>query len=781
MTEESSHSPVTLSMLTEVMERTINGVVIADRQGKINWVNAGFERITGYRASEVIGKSPGKLLQGPKTDLHVDERMRQAVQKGEPFDEIILNYTKAGQEFWNHIKCQPLMQHGHHCGFMAIETDITETIQFQNQLIEANQRTQELAEQLMLACVGGQVGSWEWNPDTNALYFHESWIRLFDRSGMEPASHLNTWLERVHPQDCQKVIRQLSQVSQSETDIFVSEHRLRMHAEEYRWTLARGQVLTRDQSGHPTRVLGVHVDITEQKLVQQMLDQQNDMLRTILDVIPFSVCWKDQQLRFLGCNRQFADASGFESPQQIVGKTAGELGWNCEVANAEQVLEQQVIQSGIPVLHKIEQRMIDESRKSIVDLSKAPLYLQDGSTGVLSIYIDITELEQIRENLTRKEQELRHKGRMQAVGELAGGVAHEFNNLLQAIRGYVSFARDDVPHDSTTYEDLCESLKTIDRAVELTRQLLRFSRVDEMDRVPSDPNALIHDLQVLLRPLISSQIEVRYELAKALPPLACNAVAMVQVLLNLCVNARDAMPTGGVLTVGTRLDRNDHQWSVVFFVEDTGIGIPEEIIDRIFDPFFTTKEVGKGTGLGLSMVYSTIEEHNGRIKVESQPGKGTQFEISIPVENVTRSQANFYHLQSSQARQKDESEGLILIAEDDQAVRLIAERMLHKLNFRVIAATNGLEAIEKYQENHEELVGLIFDVKMPQMTGPQAYRKIRELGGDLPTIFCTGYELDLTSELETMSDRMRVLTKPYDLFVLRDTLHDLGISRLRLN
>ena len=763
------------NILRQVIERTVNGVIITDEAGFTTWINQGFERITGYHLDEILGKKPGAVLQGPDTDPHVIEEMRVAISKAEPFDVTILNYKKNGETFWNYIECLPLYEHERHTGFLAIQTDVTPSVEFQNQLIEANKRAQENSERLLLAFAGGLVGSWDWNPTDDDLYFHESWENLV---GAEPGTlehKIETWVKRIHPDDVDQFTQQLAEVTRDKHDHFVSEHRILCEPNQYRWTMARGQVVARDQNGNPTRMVGVHLDISEQKRTQRLLDERNDLLQTILEVIPFAVSWKDAESRYLGCNDLFIEFSGYGSREHIIGKSEREL--HATPEEAENILseDRSIIESGQPLMHKIENRVASNGDQKILDTSKVPLRLYNGTTGLLKISIDITELEMARESLRQNELQLRHSGRMQAVGKLAGGVAHEFNNLLQAIRGYVTFARDEVAPDSMAHSDLTQSITAIDCAAQLTTQLLRFSRVEEVEKITCDPQNVIDDLRVLLRPLLPENISLEYELSPQLPQILANPLVLGQALLNLCMNSRDAMPSGGTITIGDRLISTSDDVRIGFYVKDTGSGIPEDIQDRIFDPFFTTKEVGQGTGLGLAMVYSTAEEHGGSVSFESQPGTGTRFEITLPIvdENAKQTSQRLddrFDIQATQNRSKTVKS--ILVAEDDSIVMRVTVRMLENLGYHVLSAKNGRAAVEVYRQEREDIKCLVFDISMPLMNGTEAYEEISRLGTSPPIVFCTGYDSNQTLKTDLSQKGYRLINKPFDQSTLEEAIND---------
>lgn len=761
---------IDVNTLKQVIEKTINAVVVTDNRGLITWINKGFERMTGFQFDEVIGKKPGDLLQGEKSDPEVIQTMRTAIETAEPFEVTIYNYTKQGEGYWNCIECMPLYEADEHTGFLAIQTDVTSRIEFQNQLIEANRRAQENSERLLLAFAGGQVGSWDWNPIEDEVYFHESWENLV---GARPGSlehKLETWEQRIHPDDIDSFTQKLAFITRDKHDTFVSEHRLLCKEKHYRWTMARGQVVDRDSDGNPTRLVGVHLDISEQKRTQRLLDERNDLLQTILDVIPFAVSWKDADSNYLGCNDRFLEFWGFDSSRDVIGNSNLNLSLTGIHSESNIDEDQRIMQSGDPVMHKIETSVSKNGRPMILDTSKVPLKMHNAETGLLIISIDITELETARETLRQNELKVRHRGRMEAVGELAGGIAHEFNNLLQAIGGFVSFARDDISPDSQAHTDLNQSLTAISRATQLTNQLLRFSRIDEVEKYECNSLSIIEDLKVLLRPLLPENINVDYQLSSTLPPILANPLLLGQSLLNLCMNSRDAMPAGGTITIGNRLITSQQKTFIGFYVQDNGLGIPEYLQDRIFDPFFTTKEVGQGTGLGLSMVYSTAQEHGGSIEFESLSSQGSRFELLIPV--ISDNHQPEYGNQTDSVDMKNTNFKSILVAEDDSIVMRVTCRMLENLGYQVFSANNGREALEMYRQERDNIHCLVFDVCMPLMTGTEAYDEICRLGNPPPVVFCTGYDSDQKLKNNLSQKGYRLINKPFDQSTLEGAINE---------
>jgi len=381
---------------------------------------------------------------------------------------------------------------------------------------------------------------------------------------------------------------------------------------------------------------------------------------------------------------------------------------------------------------------------------------------------NITQRKLAEENLWKKEEQFRESQKLETVGLLAGGIAHEFNNLLQAISGYAACALEGLAPEDGRYQDLQHVLKAADRAAALTRQLLGFSRRQVLQPRQLDPNQLITDFAKMVGPIIGEHISLEVALNHEAGSLYADPGELQQVLLNLCINARDAMPAGGKLslTVDTvllsdaawdprfRIERGPH---VVFSVADTGCGIPAEAQPRIFEPFFTTKEVGKGTGLGLAMVYGVVQQHNGAIRVYSEPGLGTTVKIYLPVR--TAATEDDVHEPRRPAPGGLET---ILVAEDEPMVRALAVRILENAGYRVLAASDGAQALRMFAEDPEGISLMLLDAVMPALTGFEVYRRIKAEYPQARAIFASGYDPETSRSKFILQKNLRLIAKPYD-------------------
>ena len=361
---------------------------------------------------------------------------------------------------------------------------------------------------------------------------------------------------------------------------------------------------------------------------------------------------------------------------------------------------------------------------------------------------------------------------MEAVGQLAGGIAHDFNNLLQAINGYTEMALIDLDVDHDAHCHIQEVEKAGARAATLVSQLLAFSRRQVLDMKDIDLNDVIVDLLQMIRSVIGEHITLDVHVGHDLEIVRADPGQMEQVLINLCVNARDAMSEGGVITIETKnvyLDEaycQIHAWAepgqfVLMSVADTGCGMTKETAENAFEPFFTTKDVGKGSGLGLSTVYGLVRQHDGLVDVESKIGEGSTFKIYLP---VTEGSA-----QAKDEKVKAAASGgaeTILLAEDDDGVLRLAKKMLEHAGYTVLTAIDGEHALRVFDENAEEIDLILLDVMMPKISGKAVYERIQSQRPTTRVLFSSGYSMEAIHTDFVLDEGLQLLQKPYRRDVL---------------
>lgn len=425
----------------------------------------------------------------------------------------------------------------------------------------------------------------------------------------------------------------------------------------------------------------------------------------------------------------------------------------------------------------------DGAEHRIAD-SGAPIRSAEESVvGVVLVFRDISEQHSL-------EQQYRQSQRLEAVGQLSGGVAHDFNNLLQVITGYLGMAMDEVSSNERVVEDLRQIRKAADRATVLVRQLLAFSRRQNMKMERLNMNDAISNLLKMLTRIIGEHIDLDFTPGFELKTALADPGQIEQVLMNLAVNSRDAMPKGGRISIETRnVDIGpefceQNLWArvgeyVLLSFADNGPGIASEIRGRVFEPFFTTKDVGKGTGLGLSTVYGIVKQHGGLIHLDNAPDGGALFRLYIPVAPVEKPRGAMPEPAARDLSAAPFSNCTILLAEDDPMVRGVALRMLQKAGCRIIVATNGEEAMRLFDEHAKEVDLALLDVMMPKASGREVADHIQAVDPSMPVLFCTGYDYNLIDVGLSPGDGVRLVHKPYERQSLLGAVREMLESRNR--
>jgi two-component system cell cycle sensor histidine kinase/response regulator CckA len=486
-------------------------------------------------------------------------------------------------------------------------------------------------------------------------------------------------------------------------------------------------------------------DIRERKLAQAAVLAERDILRTLIDNLPDVIFTTDSEGRFRISNSAHLQLLGVREQQDVEGKSVFDFHPQ-PLAEGYHEDNLRVLRQGESIMNREELCPNVAGNKRWFLTTKVPLRDREGRVkGLVGIVRDITERR-------RLEEQLRQAQKMEAVGQLAGGVAHDFNNLLAIIRGNAELLLMD---DSQLGGEAAGCLKQIvnasERAANLTRQLLIFSRKQAMQSQPLLLNELVANLAKMLNRVIREDIKLECDPAASLPFVQADPGMLEQVIMNLVVNACDAMPKGGHLSIATEQITPDEAQTrglngacpenlVCLRVSDTGTGISPEHLPHIFEPFFTTKEPGKGTGLGLATVYGIVKQHKGRVEVASRVGRGTTFEIFLPAIPPPQEQ------QTEVAAGADTRGGseTILLVEDDLAVRLITRRVLESFGYRVLETASAQEAMELWRQRAGEIALLLTDVVMPGgLSGRDLADQLRFEKPELTIIFMSGYSSEL--------------------------------------
>ncbi len=591
----------------------------------------------------------------------------------------------------------------------------------------------------------------ELSPDA-VIVHSDGQIRYINPAGLKLVGASNAdqivsrpMLDFVHPDFHDIVKSHIDRTQQGKPAEFVEEKFVRLNGEIVDVEVGGIGI---DYLGKPATQVIVR-EITERKRLEAERDTERHMLNALFEQLPVGVLVRDTEGRYSRTNQRVCDILGLGC-DDLIGLTVDEAAGliNAKKPDGTPLTGQELpsaiaTRTGSPSapIEAVITTPTGEVRQ--ITTTAAPVILGSGGlSGSVAVIVDVTEQHILQE-------QLRQSQKLESIGVLAGGVAHDFNNLLTAILGNTQLAlRKVAPHDPV-HERLIEVEKAGNRATSLTRQLLAFSRRQRLERKTLDLNDTVNDIMKMLKRIIGEDVEVRVQEVGYLSPVFADPAQIEQVVMNLAVNARDAMPGGGKLTIETRnvtLDeayRRERPYAktgkyVQMIVSDTGTGMDAETKGRIFEPFFTTKEAGKGTGLGLSMVFGIVKQHGGMIEVESEKGKGTTFHVYLPVDEKSVKEEAQDVLPAIRGGTET-----ILVAEDEEALRGLARSVLEDLGYTVLMAKDGAEALEIYEANRARISLVLMDIVMPRMGGREAYERISQLDGAVPVLFMTGYSAEI--------------------------------------
>ncbi len=517
----------------------------------------------------------------------------------------------------------------------------------------------------------------------------------------------------------------------------------------------------RDAAGDLLGLVAVCRDITERKNIEDALRRSEKFNRDILESVDEAFIVIDRDFRIISANKAYLDQ--VKRPlREVIGKACFAVSHGSTASCHEQgepcaVLETFATGEPRTALHTHRDR---EQDPVYVEIKSYPLKDGEGRTvAAIEIINNISEKK-------RLEEQLRHAQKMEAVGQLAGGIAHDFNNILTAIIGYGSLLKSGLAPDDPLRHDAVQILDAAERAANLTRGLLTFSRKQPICPAAVNVNEIIGNTERLLRRVIGEDVEIRFQPTCGELAVMADVSHFEQVLMNLATNAKDAMPNGGRITISTasvhlgpgfiRTYGYGKQGDYArITVADTGAGMDSRTKLKIFEPFFTTKARGKGTGLGLSIVYGIVKQHSGFIVCDSLPGAGTRFDIYLPLV-----QGRAAPPLSPGVIAPGGGTETILLVEDDAAVRKLIRNILERNGYGVIDAGDGEEAVERFRENSDRVQLLLLDFIMPKKNGNEVIAAIGQIRPGLPAIFLSGYTADYVARYNTSPYRAAFLAKP---------------------
>ncbi|NTW85145.1 MAG: PAS domain S-box protein [Holophagaceae bacterium] len=643
-------------------------------------------------------------------------------------------------------------------------SDITERLEAERALAASEQ--QALLERRHLSEViwGTDAGTWDWNVQTGETSFNERWAGMLGYALEEISpSDIGTWFQLVHPEDRQHSDELLQRCFRGEAEDYQCDCRMRHKDGHWVWILDRGRVVEWTPEGQPLRMSGTHLDISERKRAELALAEALAFNQQIISSAQEGIVVYDREGR-LALFNPFMEAMMGVSAKQVLGKLPGE---------AFPFLEGLGVPEGIGRALRGEQvhhppapwALAASGRSGWVSSTQAPLRDDRGEiVGVIAMVTDETELHRAQENEKQLEADLQHAQKLESLGSLAGGVAHDMNNVLAAIQAVSETLH--LTHGADP--SLLRFLEIIDRASargrDLVKGLTNFARKDLREPKPLDLNALVREESELLHRITLQKVEVVLGLEEGLPWVLGEWGPLTSALMNLCVNAVDAMPTGGTLTLRTRGLAGAQ---VELVVQDTGTGMTPEVLARAMEPFFTTKPIGKGTGLGLAMAYATVKAHGGTLSVHSEPGQGTRVTLRLPSCAATGAPG------VSPAAEGPKTASLeILLVDDDELIRASIPAMVESFGHHVITAAGGQAGLDMLDAGLEVQL-VILDLNMPGMNGLEALKQLRQRQPWLPVLLATGHLDAESSRVLQQAGRALSISKPYTMEELDGKLQEI--------
>jgi len=741
----------------------------------------------------------------PEDRKMVQDAFARCVKTGEPFELECRFVSPAGREMWVRTAGQAVIENGTVVRVAGYIQDVTqereteEAVRYKDSLLRDMGRI-------------AQVGGWEFNPETGEGSWTEEVATIHGVSPDE-ATSLELGLSFYQGEHRRAILRAVGEAVKRGTP-YDLELELVTRAGEKKWVRTIGKPELAD--GRVVKVHGSFQDITSLKMSEARIAHLNLVLRAIRDVNQLIVRETDPKGLIEKAVSLMVEHRSYRAALLVlVDEYNRPVSWaGGGLANKVPGVEAMLASGEMPDcfgLVRDGEPSVEVNRE--LSCGSCPLgekcrfcsaicspldymgdrfgyltvALQDGiavDDEEMSLLVEMTEdlayaLAGIRERDARvraeeEREEMQHQllqsQKMEAIGQLAGGVAHDFNNMLQVIMGHAQMIAD-TSQDPDAVESVSEILEGARRASELTRQLLLFSRRQVMSLQTLDFNDLVENMLKMIRRLIGEHIRFEWLPGAGVGSVRADAGMMEQVLMNLCVNARDAMPQGGVLAIETMnvvIDSDycaTHAWArpgrfVLLSVTDTGEGMSREVLDRVFEPFFTTKEEGRGTGIGLATVYGIVKQHDGMICVYSEEGKGSLFKVYLPMTEQKAEKVGS-RLEGAVVGGTE----TILLAEDDDLVRELARTILEKAGYTVLQAVDGQEAVSVFQSNPSVDL-LILDVIMPGLGGHDALDRIREIRPDVPALFSSGYSENAIHTNFVLHQGLALVQKPYSSEVL---------------
>lgn len=722
------------------------GIGIVDANEKFVFVNPAASKIFGYPLEKLIGMKVTDLIEKSETAKLFEQITNRKKGIKERYELQITRADNSRRTLL--VTANPVLKNGIYSGAFGIFLDITDIKEYESQL----QTEKAKLETILFSSAAVIYTSY---PHKNHIieYISDNVLQMTGYAKEQIIGSENFWEERIHPKDIENV---LSHQQQSTTGTISYEYRFKCDNGEYIWLSHEIRKLN-GLNEQNIQYINYCQNITHQKLAELALIDSEKKYRDVVEKSGIAILIDDPEGNIVYSNLRFKEIFEFEE-SDLENLKISDIVHEDDKTRILGFHKNRILGHVTP--SRYEFKAVTKTGKILnLELDTTIINESGEITGTLSYIWDKTEKKKLEEQYYQAQK-------MEAVGRLAGGVAHDFNNLLTIISGYSEMLLSETEKADQLYYKLEQISSASRKAESLTKQLLAFSRRQVISTQKINLNKSIAQLTSMLKRLIGEDIKIEMELADDLLPVMSDSAQIEQIILNLAINARDAMPQGGKLTIKTKNEITS-EFSVgengdeklkkyaVLEISDTGTGMDKQTMERIFEPFFTTKEEGKGTGLGLSMIYGVVKQYKGEIKVNSKMGFGTSFKIYLPESSEEK-------IIKTPQKVKVNTKGqeTILIAEDDDQVRNLIVKTISKNGYKIIDCASAEDAIKKLKSlNSVDL--LITDIVLPGVSGNILAAKAKEVFDQIKIIFISGYTEDVISRYGVSSNQAQILNKPF--------------------
>ena len=736
-----------------LLDNSLTGVYVRQEE-KMVFVNQRLVEMVGYSKEELLGSPFLNLIHPEDREFARDRAKRRMAGEKSEGNTQFRCATKNGEILWLET-FGTLIEYEGKPAILGNLIDITDRKRAENALEESEYRYRTLVEEASDIIVTIDL-------DTGAVSSANNFAETILGYKREDVLYKMHFQDLIHPDEHERALGNIQERVTENKRYPNSPFRLKKADGSYIDTEINGAIIYGTE-GRPNSYLAVARDVTERKRAEDALEKSFSLLRATLDSTADGILVVDGDGKITSYNQKFVEL--WRIPEHVMVARDDDEALSFVL---DQLKDPEVFVQKVQELYAHP----DAESHDVLEFKDGRVferYSQSQQVGGKSVgrvwsFRDITGQKKL-------EQQIMQAQKMESIGTLAGGIAHDFNNLLGGILGYASLMKSKIAkdHEAFKYANTIETSAT--RAAELTAQLLAFARGGKYEVTVLNLNAIINETLEIIGRTIDKSIEIETDLQDGLVTVEADAVQIEQVVMNLCVNARDAMPNGGKLIIETGIERLTEEYVhshmgakeglyVRMSLTDTGVGMTKETVERIFEPFFTTKEKGKGTGLGLSMVYGVVKNHGGYVHVYSEPGEGSVFKVYLPANG----KAEIKELPRNESPANGTE--LVLVVDDEEPIRFLAKDTLESFGYSVLLAENGEQAVEIYKTRRNEIDLVVLDMIMPKMGGRETFLKLKAMNPDIKALLSSGYSQNEKAEEILNSGVSGFVQKPYQIDTL---------------